>query len=568
MATRVERPRLWSTADPHLHAVVTEVLADGRVTDRVRERFGFRDFRWDGRRFTLNGAPILLRGVGKHQETEARLSAVTDEDLRQEWKLIEDLGANFVRLAHYPHARLEYDLADEKGVLVWAENGHSNERKVNETGDRITREMVLQNYNHPSIVMWSVGNETGYLRVNRYAAVVKATDPHRIVAYASNTGRKGKRFYPDLDLIAQNTYRGWYRGHAWEFEKFALSMQLVSESGAGAVVSNHIGHSRPWHVVDEFEPEEYRQVLGEVHFQVVFRDHPQALPMYTVWNFRDFGTEKYKGRLNTKGLLTGAGFKKDVWYLYRSLLRPDVPLVHLASKTHFLRRGAADDGIKAYSNAPALTLTVNGRDHGRRANGEHRHHNGRAVANTFFWKVPLDRGRNELRVRDAAGHEDAAVVYYAGKGAARPADEGPVRGLASSNPDSEAWYIDQPVQEQWPFYHEFDGSADNTFDTLPAEVRGAGWISTRRLSKPEARTDLSFALALPATVFVVASEEAALERTLAGAGFRDTGTRGVWRDNALLLVPYRLYSRPAREGERIAVTGVTADYVVLVKAGV
>src|SRR5262249_19674306 len=182
--TRIPRPRLWSTADPSLYTVETETVVEGRPSDRVTERFGFRHFRFDGKGITLNGAPILLRGVGKHQETEDRLSAVSDADLRQEWALLKDLGVNFVRLAHYPHAALEYDLADEQGVLVWAENGHSNERKVAETGDAITREMVLQNYNHPSIVMWSVGNETGFLRVNRYAAVVKATDPTRLVAYA------------------------------------------------------------------------------------------------------------------------------------------------------------------------------------------------------------------------------------------------------------------------------------------------------------------------------------------------------------------------------------------------
>jgi beta-galactosidase len=567
-ATKVQRPRPWSTTDPHLYTVVTDILVDGRATDQVTERFGLRSFAWDGKGFTLNGAPILLRGVGKHQETEARLSAVTDDDLRQEWALLDDLGANFVRLAHYPHAKLEYDLADEQGVLVWAENGHSNERKVEETGDRITREMVLQNYNHPSIVMWSVGNETGYLRVNRYAAVVKATDPHRIVAYASNTGPKGKRFYPDLDLIAQNTYRGWYRGHPWEFEKFALSMRLISESGAGAVITNHTGYARPHHVIDEFEPEEYRQIIGEVHGQVVFRDHPEEIPMYAIWNFRDFGTEKYKEVRNTKGLLTYAGFKKDVWYLVRSFLRPDTPLVHLASKTYFLRQGPAGDGIKAYSNAPALTLTVNGMDQGTRRNGEHRHGNGRAVANTFFWKAPLRPGRNEVRVRDGAGHEDTAVIYHAEPRANAAGETGPVRELRSSNPKSPAWFIDQPAQDQWPFYYEFDASADNSFDALPEAVRGAGWIATRRLSKPEARTDLSFAVAAPATVYVMGSESPVLEKTLAGAGFRDTGTRAVWRDNALRLVPCRLYARPAGAGERIAVPGVTTDYVVLVKAGV
>jgi beta-galactosidase len=571
MSTRLARPRLWSTTDPALYTAEVELEVDGRARDRVTERFGLRDFRYDGEGFTLNGARILLRGVGKHQETEAHLSAVTDEELRQEWTWLRDLGVNFVRLAHYPHAALEYDLADEQGVLVWAENGHSNERKIQETGDTITREMVLQNYNHPSIVMWSVGNETGFLRVNRYAEVVKATDPTRLVAYASNTGTKGKAFYPDLDVIAQNTYRGWYFGEPWEFEPRALAMRLISENGGGAVISNHTDYARPHHVVDEFEPEEYRQVLEEVHDQVVFRDHAPEIPMYTLWNFRDFGTEKYKGSHNTKGLLTYAGFKKDAWYLYRSFLRPEEPTVHLASKTCFLRRGRADDGIKAYSNAPALTLTLNGADAGARRSGEYRHPNGRVVANVFFWRAPLRPGRNEVRVSDGAGHEDRAVVYYAPPGTPAAADGGPVRALRSSNPRSPAFFVDDEVRDQWPFHYEFDGSADNTFDVLPDAVRGARWIATRRLSKPEARTDLSFRIApetARATVFVMASGSPALEAALARAGWRDTGTRGRWRDNALRLVPFRLYAAEFRGGDAVAVPGATADYVVLIKAGV
>lgn len=570
----IDRPQLWSTATPRLYTAATDVIVDGARRDSVSERFGFRDFRFDGKGFTLNGAPILLRGVGKHQETEAHLSAVSDEDLRQEWALLADLGVNFARLAHYPHAALEYDLADEQGVLVWAENGHSNERKIAETGDTITREMVLQNYNHPSIVMWSVGNETGFLRVNRYAAVVKATDPNRIVAYASNVGTKGKRFYPDLDLIAQNTYRGWYFGEPWEFEQKALAMRFISESGGGAVISNHTDYGHVGHVVDRFEPEEYRQVLEEVHDEVVFRDHPDAVPMYSLWNFRDFGTEKYKGARNTKGLLTYAGFKKDAWYLYRSFLRPREPLVHLTSKTRFLRRGRADDGIKAYSPAARLTLSLNGTGQGAQENGAYRHPNGRAIANVFFWHAALRPGRNELRVDDGAGHEDTAVVYYAppDAAAAAPDDTGLVRGLVSSNPASPAWFVDQDVHDQWPFYFEFDGTADNSFDAIPDVVRGARWIATRRLSKREARTDLSFRIAAvtkkKATVYVMGSEKAALEPALTRAGFRDTRVRGTWRDDALRLVPFQLFAREVGDGETVRVPAQTGDYVVLVKGGV
>ena len=306
---RIDAPAV-GPAHPHLYTVSTEVRTGGAATDAVDVRTGFRDFRLEGGRFVLNGVPIALRGVGKHQETEYGQAAMSDEEIREDFANLRDLGVNCVRLAHYPHAPLAYDLADEMGLLVWAENGHSNVNRTTDTGDHITREMVRQNYNHPSIVFWSVGNETGFVRVNRFAAVARAEDPHRFITYASNTGGKGKKRYPDLDFIAHNTYRGWYRGEPWEFEQKALEMGFISENGAGAVITNHTDYADLRHEVDRFEPEEYRQVMAEVQMQVVFRDQAPRRPMYLVWILRDFAIDKYKGVRNTKGLLTYANFRR------------------------------------------------------------------------------------------------------------------------------------------------------------------------------------------------------------------------------------------------------------------
>jgi beta-galactosidase len=567
LSTRIARPRRWGPGAPHLYTVAVTVEEGGRVVDTVTERTGLRDFRFADRRFLLNGEPIALRGVGKHQEVEDRLTAVTDDDLRADFDLLSDLGVNFVRLAHYPHARLAYDLADEKGMLVWAENGHSNETKVRTAGDAITREMVRQNYNHPSIVIWSVGNETGFTRVNRYAAIVRAEDPRRVIGYASNIGTRGKRRYPDLDLIAHNTYKGWYRGAPWDFEYLAVVFRYIAENGGGAVVSHHTDYAAPRHVVDEFEPEEYRQVLEEVHDQVVFRDAAEGIPMYSIWILRDFRTDKFKGVLNTKGLVTGAGLKKDAYYLYRSFLRPAEPLVHITSKTYFLRRGAPDNGIKAYSNRPELTLTLNGASQGARRNGAYRHANGRVIANVFHWPVRLARGRNEVTVTDGTTR-DTAVVYFEGTGSREASAPEPiVEDLRAANPRNRATFVDQPVREQWPFYDEFDGTADNTFDRLPESIRGASWIATRRVSKPGLATALSFRVRKDAraAVSVVVSADDAAARSLVAAGFTDTGTTGRWRDDGLVLVPWRLFRKTAVGGEAVQVPALSVDAVVLVQ---
>ena len=294
----------------------------------------------------------------------------------------------------------------------------------------------------------------------------------------------------------------------------------------------------------------------------MFRDHPQEIPLYLVWILRDFGIDKYKGR-NTKGLLTAANFKKDAYYLYRSFLRPDEPLVHITSKTRFLRSGRADDGIKAYSNRAALTLYLNGVSQGELRNGAYYHRNGRSVDNVFHWRVSLREGRNDVRVVDGSGVEDTAVVYYRAPGsrAPAPAADDPIEDLRSSNPRSPAVLIAQQVQPQWPFYSEFDASADNTFDRLPPEVAGSFWITTPRVSKPENRTRISFRVRRGAEVFLMASEHVRVPPGL----FVRLEPRGLWRDNEMRLVPWHLHRVTAQRDGVIRIPALPGDFVVLVK---
>jgi hypothetical protein len=120
------------------------------------------------------------------------------------------------------------------------------------------------------------------------------------------------------------------------------------------------------------------------------------------------------------------------------------------------------------------------------------------------------------------------------------------------------------VREQWPFYYELDSTADNSFDRLPAELQGASWIATQRLSKPTRTTELRFEAAAPVSVIVVRSaggEPAALR----DAGFAPMGVRGEWRDDSLRLVPFDAWARDAGPGDAVRVPAETLDYVVLVK---
>ena len=580
---------LWSPADPYLYRVTAETQVDGQTTDSLTERAGFRSFRMTTSGFFLNGARTDLRGVAKHQETEEHASAVTEEDLRRDWDDLHDLGVNFVRLAHYPHAALEYDLADEKGIVVWAENGHSNAAAPTDTGDAITREMVRQNYNHPSICFWSVGNEaiikaSDVTTLEHYAHTVRAQDTTRLITYASNTTFHAD---PALDFVAVNRYLGWYGGAISAFDAHAAYYHWISETGAGGVVSTHTNALVPVHGVNVYEPEEYQQEVAESRCQTVFRTLADQVPLFTWWTFRDFGDPRYKG-VNAKGLETYGAFHKDVYSLFQCFLKPETPIVHLCGKPWFLRRPDSPFdtlGVKAYANVPALTLTVNGASVGTLRNGDYILANGTRADNVFFWPAPLKRGRNALTVDDGAGHTDSAVVY-----AEAGEENGLVRNLTSSNLDNPAYFIGEPIQPEWPIYDDFDGTGDNTFHAIPPALQGAQWITMGRPSKPENRTALDFRIAPDAgatDVFLMFSApgvsdpappaKASKPKTPPAdpalpamppdflAGFADTGVRGTWRDNSLNLVPYALYRRTVQGGEAVHIPGATLGYVVLVK---
>jgi beta-galactosidase len=291
--------------------------------------------------------------------------------------------------------------------------------------------------------------------------------------------------------------------------------------------------------------------------------------MFSWWCLRDFTDVKYKKPVgwNTKGLLSYAGDKKDVYYLYRCFLRTNEPTVHIASQRYFLRTGAADNGIKAYSSAARLTLILNGETNATLENGQYTHKNGRQVNNVFFWKTPLRAGKNVAVVRDDAGHSDEAVLYFQGDGGLPELPGNPLAvDLRASNPGNRAYFMDMPARAQWPIYYDLDSNADNSFDTLPPAVEGAKWIALRRVTKPGQQTDLSFKLTRPATIFVMATRQNQPPAYLTGNGFKEVSPAHlVWRDNRLMLVPAQLFSRPGAAGETIHLPQPDRDQIVLLK---
>jgi beta-galactosidase len=596
---KIALPKLWDIGRPNLYTVLTEIYAGKRISDAVTERVGFRTIAIKNNRFYLNGREVQFRGVNKHAQGEYVWNAVSDDVLRREWQLMADLGANMVRLAHYPHSRLEYDIADEGGIVVWAENGYAGqlwtgpgneEKTVTPDGERLTREMVRQNWNHPSILFWSAGNETVLEAAGHYADVIRQeADPTRLVTYAAT----GDQQLKNCDFIAYNTYDGWYtRGPYTDFTKSAHN-DMVSETGSGSWITHHVPYGTIKFTVDKYEPEEYSEMFTEYRLQTVSRNDIANHPMFLWWNFREFYNLKFKQNRNTKGLLTLAGMPKDGYFLFKAFFNPTDPVVHLCGRHHFLRAFDRDNGIKAYSNAGELQLILNGTVQAKMKNGEYRIPDaavgnqqiaGIPVANVFFWKTPLKPGRNVIEVTDGRGHRDRMIVYQAPADTPDPAAL--VQDLKSSNAANPACFIDRPVEPQGPVYTDVDGTSDNTFDILPKQVEGAAWIATRRLSDPNLKTGLAFRInpaAKGATVFVlfstgdypietlkqpdldIRSAADAMRKSLAAAGFISTGTQALWRDHMLNRAYAELWIRRLKPGETISLPGQSLDSVVMVR---
>jgi beta-galactosidase len=412
----VPRARLWQGVDdPYLYELAVE-LRDGRghTIDSVRQHVGIRQMRFDANEgFFLNGKKVVLHGVNLHQDFQDKAWAISDADVDRSMAIMREMGANAVRLAHYPHGQHTYDQADRLGLVVWAETpfveraltaadckaGLPVPAAFGENLEQQTREMVRQLYNHASIATWSVGNEVAMGGVcegkdtvtpllRRLHALVKQEDSQRVTTLADfNEDQEAmKRMFPLLatggitDAWAVNRYALWYYPGSRDgvvsmldslHAKYPAQPLGVSEYGAGAAIShqtdNPLGgivanfdfHGRSRTL---YQPEGY---ASHVHEQVygALASRPYLWGTF-VWSMFDFGSgirhEGDVGGTNTKGLVTfDRQTRKDPFYFYQANWRSD-PVTHLTGKRYTLRAYRVAD-VKVYSNADQVELLVNGR---------------------------------------------------------------------------------------------------------------------------------------------------------------------------------------------------------------
>jgi beta-galactosidase len=378
----IANPRRWQgKADPYLYRARVEVrdAATGVVTDVVEDRLGLRSVSVDPNAgLFLNGTHLALHGVNRHQDRLGRGWAVSDVDHTQDFDLMDEMGVNALRTAHYQQDQKVYDLADERGYLVWTEiplvNSITDSPAFRANAVQQLREMIRQNYNHPSIVFWGIGNEQGVddaatnALLDSLAGIVRTEDPDRFSAYAHH-GPVTSGLAGHTDVVGDNRYPGWYYGSCNDFAGWADNLHstqptrriAVSEYGAGASVVQH-QENPPKPVPDSnWHPEEYQALFHEA-FWAQIQARPYLWGTF-VWNMFDFAADQRGegdtyGR-NDKGLVTyDRATRKDAFYWYKANWTT-TPFVYLTSR-RWTDRTDARTTVKVYGTVDSVLLIVNG----------------------------------------------------------------------------------------------------------------------------------------------------------------------------------------------------------------
>ncbi|GAB3846689.1 glycoside hydrolase family 2 protein [Dactylosporangium cerinum] len=406
----IANPHRWDgLADPYLYNANVEIRSSGVVTDVVTEPLGLRTFSVDPNTgFSLNGHPYDLHGVNLHQDRAGVGWAVNDAQHTADFDLIQEIGATTIRMAHYQHDQKDYNLADERGLVVWAEiplvNDTTNSAAFTANARQQLIELIRQNYNHPSIVFWGIGNEqrvdntaTNTL-LDSLAGLVDTEDPDRVSVYASCCVSDTGAVNNHAEASGYNKYFGWYNGSYNDLGGNLDSLHAanpsrriaLSEYGAGASTVQHALNPSPPSPGGQNHPEEYQALLHEASWKQL--DARQYIWGTYVWNMFDFASdgrnEGGQPGINDKGLVTRDRVtRKDAFYFYKANWAA-TPTLYITSRRWASRTTAATE-LKVYSNAGTVTATLNGVSLGSRTSTDH----------IFKWTgVTLRAGANTVQV--------------------------------------------------------------------------------------------------------------------------------------------------------------------------
>jgi len=384
----IENPHLWhGRKDPYLYNAKVAIVNDGLEKDAVSSRFGCRSFEIHPENgFILNGEEYPLRGVSRHQDRLGIGNALLKEHHDEDMDLICEVGANTIRLAHYQHDQYFYDLCDERGMILWAEIPYISRHMEDGRENTITqmKELIVQNYNHPSIVVWGLSNEItmdgakdpdlieNHKILNDLVHEMDKTRP-TVIAVISMCGID-EEYVHIPDVVSYNHYFGWYGGKLSDYgpwfdnfhAKYPNTPIGVSEYGCEAL-NWHTSNPESGDYTEEYQALYHEELIKQLFTRkYIWATH--------VWNMFDFGAdarnEGGENGQNHKGLMTfDRKYKKDSFYAYKAWLS-DEPFVHICGK-RYVDRVEEVTKVTVYSNQPEVELFANGVSLGKQTSDVH-----------------------------------------------------------------------------------------------------------------------------------------------------------------------------------------------------
>lgn len=399
----IENPHLWDgTRDPYLYTANAYAIVDGEIVDSLSTQFGIRSFEINAEKgFILNGKEYPLRGVSRHQDRPNIGNALKYEHHKEDVDLICEMGANTVRLAHYQHNQDFYNLCDEKGLIVWAEipyiSRHMNDGMQN-TYDQM-HELVLQNYNHPCIVVWGLSNEItmsgagdpklieNHEKLNDICHRLDKTRP-TVLAALTMCGIDEKYVHIP-DVLSYNHYFGWYGGTTDMYgpwfdnfhKKYPNKAIGISEYGCEAL-NWHTSNPEQGDYTEEYQAYYHEELIKQI------MERPYLWATH-VWNMFDFAadarSEGGENGMNHKGLVTfDRKYKKDSFYAYKAWLSSE-DVLHICGK-RYVDRVEDVTRVTVYSNLDEVELFANGESVGKQVKGNY----------PFFYFEVKNEGETEL----------------------------------------------------------------------------------------------------------------------------------------------------------------------------
>jgi beta-galactosidase len=483
----LSRPQLWSPDHPYLYRAVSRLIdtKTGKEYDSFSSALGLRWFNFDPEKgFFLNGESLKLVGANRHQDYKDLANALPDALHMRDMKLIKEMGGNFVRVSHYPQDPSVLEACDRLGILAMVETPEVN--RITQTAAyeqnvmEMQKEMIRQNFNHPSIILWGYMNEIllepryqggsaeriQYVKelavmAQKMEDLTRREDPYRytIIPAHGDFDLYHKAGLTAIPMVmGWNLYYGWYTGNLDGLDTFLEKHHkelpgkslIITEYGADADRKLHTQNP------EKFDKSmEYATIYHKHYLDAILNNSFVAGGV--IWNLVEFSSEirdESWPHMNYKGVMSWDRVPKDAYYLYQSKLSK-VPVVSIASKDWKIRTGELDSDnldtfsqeVEIFSNQARVQLFVNGKDLGIKSVND---------ASVKF-QVSFADGKNILlaTVPDSPGLTDFVVVNFQLQSPNLKSIKHPFSNIRISMGEKRQ-YADEELSQSWLPEHPFN----------------------------------------------------------------------------------------------------------------